>query len=219
MSDRDSPFSPDPVLGSLLGLGPLAVAARSLAEGLILGFGAALCALVLGAAIPPLRRQLPERFRAPASLILSTALALLYGLAAEAYFPVASAGLWLYLPLLAVNCLSLQAIRLSARQVARQAALQGEEGYQPVDVPLRFAIVLKGAGSYLVLASALGAFRELFGIGSLTLPGFGPDRFVLTLSSEAPLRLLVTPAGGFLLLGFLTALYRAILRARGRRIV
>lgn len=208
MSDREAPFTPNPVLGGLLGLGPLAAAARSLSEGLVLGLGAALCALILGAAIPPLRRQLPERFRAPASLLLAAALALLYGLAIEAYFPVSAAGLGIYLSLLAVNCLSLQAIRLSARQSDRK-----------IDSPVRYGIVARGAGSYFLVACFLGAIRELLGLGTLSLPGIGPDHVLLVISSEAPLRILATPAGGFLLLGFMTALYRAALRSRGRRII
>ncbi|HOX32807.1 MAG TPA: Rnf-Nqr domain containing protein [Spirochaetales bacterium] len=212
MREDAAPFTPNPVLAGLFGLGPLAVAARSLPEGLLLGLGAAFCALALGLAAPPLRRQLPERFRASASLILATAFAILYGQLIEAYFPVSAEGLGIYLPLLAVNCLSLQAIRQGARQGPRPSGPAAE-------APLRYGIIARGAGGYLAVAILLGALRELIGLGSLSLPGLGQNRLILLLSEEPPLRLIAAPAGGFILIGFLTALYRAALRASGRRIV
>lgn len=211
MSDRDSAFVPNPVLGGLMGLGPLAVAARSLSEGAILGLGTAFSTFALGMILPPLRKRLPERFRAPTSLALSAFLALLYSLVVEAYFPATAEGLWIYLPLIAVNCLCLHAIRLGAA-----ASERGQEKKRRL-----FSTLLCEALGYFIVASAFGAFREFCGLGTLTLLDFGPDglgtsRIVFT--EEPPLRLLVAPAGGFLVLGLMTAMYRGTLRLRGRRI-
>lgn len=207
MNNRDMPFVPNPALGGLLGLGALAAAANSLVDGLVLGAGAALSMLLLGALIPPLRRELPERFRAPASIALSMALAILYGLFIEAYFPISAEALWIYIPLLAVNCLSLHCIHVSASQGGRRSGSAGN-----------FAAITKSAAGYFIVALLLGAFREFAGLGTLTLPAFGAEGHRLVFTEEAPLRILVSPAGGFLVLGFMTALYRGTLRARGRRI-
>jgi electron transport complex protein RnfE len=207
MSDRASPFVPNPILGGLLGLGVLAAAARDLASGLALGAGAAISALILGAIVPPLRRQLPERFRAPASLAISVSIASVFGLLLEAYMPLCATGLWIYVPLLSVNCLGLQAIRLSASQDERRA-----EGAS------RYGAVAREAAGYFLVACLLGALREAAGIGTLTLPSLGQAQLSLVLIDRAPLRLLSAPAGGLILLGFMTALYRIALRAGGRRI-
>jgi len=211
MSDRAKPFIPNPVLGGLMGLGPLAVAARSLADGIVLGLGAALSSLALGALLPALRSRLPERFRAPASLALSTFLAMVYGLAVEIYLPIETSGLWIYLPLLAVNCLCLHSIRLSASPSERGPEKKGS-----------FGTIAQEATGYLVIACALGAFREACGLGTLTLPNLGSTSgggiMRIVFAPEPPLRLLAAPAGGFITLGLMTAVYRLALRIRGRRI-
>jgi Na+-translocating ferredoxin:NAD+ oxidoreductase RnfE subunit len=207
MSDRSRPFVPNPVLGGLIGAGPLVAAARSFSDGLVLGVGAALSALALEATLPALKREIPERFRAPASIALSASLAIVYGLAIEAYLPVVETGLWIYLPLLAVNGLSLHAIRMSSAQGESGIAGRG-----------RFGTIFREALGYLLVACFMGAFREACGLGTLTLPGFGSVAIRMVIADRPPLRLLAAPAGGFIALGLLTALYRGALRARGRRI-
>ena len=205
MSDRRKPFAPNPVLAGLFGLAPLAAAANDLPKGIALGLGAALAAILLGALLPTIRLQIPERFRAHVSLALSTAFALMYGLALEAWFPLVSASLWLYVPLVAVGCLSLHAIRSSS------SPARGEG-------PSRFGLIDKGAAGYFLVSVLLGAFREAAGEGALTIPTPDAEGLQVVLAASPPCRLLSSPAGGFMLLGFTVAAYRGILRLRGRRI-
>lgn len=206
MSDRREGFVPNPILAGLVGICPLIAVSRSLAEGVVYGLGAGLCALALGAFVPPARGIVPERLQAPASLTLSAALALGYGFLVRAYSASIAAGLWIYLPLLAVGGLSLSALRRGS-----SGDRMGPDGRS------RFGAIALEALLFLLTAAFVGGAREILGLGTLTLPtpGIVPARVVAV--DFAPLPILVSPTGGFILLAFLVAAYRAAVRAGARR--
>lgn len=206
MMDRREGFVPNPILAGLVGICPLIAASRSLAEGIVYGLGAALCALALGAALSPVRAMVADRLQAPALLALSASLAIAFGYGVRAYSPAIAASLWIYLPLLAVSGLSLSTLR--------RGSLPGRVG---PDGRSRIAAIALEALYFFLTAAFVGGARELFGLGTLTLPspGMAPVRIVLV--DFAPSRLLAAPAGGFIALGFLVAAYRAMIRAGGRR--
>ena len=203
---RDS-FIPNPVLAGLVGICPLIAVSKSLAEASVYGLGAALCAFALGALAPPLRTVIADRLQVPALLTLSSALALIYGLCARVYSPVIAAGLWIYLPLLAVSGLSLSTLRRSA-----------SPGRFGPDGQSRLGAVSMEALMFLFSAAFVGAAREPIGLGTLTMPAPGMALPRIVLADFAPLRILVSPAGGFILLGFVIAAYRAIARVGGRKL-
>ena len=205
MSDNRESFVPNPVLAGLVGICPLIAASRSLAEGTAYGLGAALCALAIGALGPPARSLIADRLQAPVTLAFSAALSLAYGYFIRAYSPVIAASLWIYLPLLAVSGLSLSTLRRGAYS----------ERFGP-DGRSRFGALAIEALTFLLVAAFVGALREIVGVGSLTLPTPGNKPLLVDIAGFAPLRLLVTPAGGFIFLGFLVAAYRAIAHS-GRR--
>jgi Na+-translocating ferredoxin:NAD+ oxidoreductase subunit E len=200
MDERLKPFVPNPVMGGLLGLCPLVAAADSFADGAVIGLGAALSALALGALLPLLRGVLPQRLRSPVAFILAASLAALYSVGVEAYSPALASGLGLYLPLTAVNCIIIATLRHSLR----------DEGSP-------FPWLLPTAAGYLLVALILSGLREFLGAGTLTLPSPGSPS-AIAFTQAPPLRLLVAPAGGFMLLGCFAALYRFVLRIKGRRI-
>ncbi len=208
MSAGREGFIPNPVFAGLVGICPLIAASRSLAEATIYGLGAALCALLLGAVALPLKSVIPDRLQAPSMLALSCSAALVYGYCAKIYSPAIAAGLWIYLPLLAVSGLSLGVLRRSSTSTDRI----GPDGQS------RFGAVAFEAVMFLFTAAIFGGARELIGLGTLTLPvpGLNPSR--IQLEDFAPLRLLVSPAGGFILIGFAVAAYRSIIRVSGRKL-
>jgi electron transport complex protein RnfE len=206
MSDTQDGFVPNPVLSGLIGICPLIAAARTFSEGVAYGLGAALCAVALGAALPLLKDRLPDRLRAPATLCLSAILALCYTAALGIYSPSIAAGLWIYAPLLAVSGLSLSIMRRGA----------AKERFRP-DGRSRFLDVLAEAALFLVTAALVGALRELVGLGTLSLPIQGPSPEIVQVIDFAPARIMVAPWGGFILLGFLVAAYRSIIRATRKR--
>jgi electron transport complex protein RnfE len=206
MSFEKEGFVPNPILAGLIGICPLVVAAKSFAEGAAYGLGATLCALLLGLLIPPARDFLPDRLQAPASLAISAALALIYALCLGMYSPALAAGLGIYLPLLAVSGLSLVALRLSSFP-----SRSGPDGQS------RLAVIAMQSAWFLVTSACVGAAREILGLGMLTIPTPGASLSRIAVADFSPLRILVSPAGGFILLGFLVALYRVTLRASGRK--
>jgi len=206
VNENQEGFIPNPVLSGLVGICPLIAASKSLAEGIVYGLGTAVCALVLGAVSPVIRAKLPDRLRAPATLGLSAFLALSYGFALKAYSPAIAAGLWLYIPLLAVSGLSLSVLRRGSAKNRFRADGRSRQ----IDVAVESLL-------FLVTAAIVGGTRELVGLGTLCLPTGGSSPAVLTIADFPPLKTLVSPAGGFILLGFLVAGYRAILKASRRR--
>lgn len=209
MSERRAPFVPNPVLGGLLGICPLVAAANTLANGLVLGVGAALSVALLALALPSIYAFVPDRLRAPSSLALSAAFALLIGTAVEAFSPVTARGLGVYLPLLAVNCVSLQALR--------RGPPNSDHGNLDGARRIGNASLLVEALGYAAAATLIGALRELAGAGTLSFPLPAGQSFLLSLADESPAPLFAAPAGGFILLGSLAALYRIATRGRGRK--
>jgi electron transport complex protein RnfE len=207
MSEGKDGFVPNPVLAGLVGICPLIAVSRSLAEATVYGLGAALCSIVLGAVAPPLRSVIADRLQAPAMLALSSALALVYGFLTRIYSPTIAAGLWIYSPLLAVSGLSLSTLRRSS--------LPGRIG---PDGQSRLGAVAFEAVMFLFSAAFIGAAREIVGLGTLTLPVPGPDLPRLYVADFAPLRILVSTSGGFILLGFVIAAYRTLARVSGRKL-
>ena len=206
MSDSQESFVPNPVLSGLVGICPLIAAANSLAEGVMYGLGTALCALAIGASVPLLKDRLPDRLRAPATLCLSAFFALCYAFALRLYSPTIAAGLWIYIPLLAVSSLSLL--------VLRRTSSKGRFG---TDGRSRLVDIAVEALLFLLTATVVGGLRELIGLGTLSIPTQGPSPARFFFTEWAPLRILVSPAGGFIFLGFLVAVYRTIIRATRRR--
>jgi Na+-translocating ferredoxin:NAD+ oxidoreductase subunit E len=206
MSETAEGFVPNPVLSGLVGVCPLIAAAKSFAEGIVYGLGAALCAIALGATVPLIRGVIADRLKAPATLALSGALAMIYSLCVRIYSPTIAAGLWIYLPLLSVGGLSLSVLRRSSSSL--RPGLEGKS--------LLGAIALEGL-LFILTSAFVGGLREIIGLGTLTLPSPGLSLARIAVTDFAPLRLLVSPAGGFILLGFIVARYRSIVRMAGRR--
>jgi Predicted NADH:ubiquinone oxidoreductase, subunit RnfE len=207
MIEAKESFVPNPLLSGLLGICPVIAACRSLADGVALGLGVAVCAILLGAIVPPARAVIADRLQAPATLALSAAIALAYGSALRMYSPALAAELWIYLPLLSVSALSLHTIR-------RCSSIDriGPDGRS------RLAVVSIESLLFLLTASLFGCGREAIGLGTITLPSPGMSCLSFHIADSAPLRILVSPAGGFILMAFIVATYRAAIGASGRRL-
>lgn len=164
-----------------------------------------------------------------AVLIVSTAAALLLGLAAprrqgrvrwflslvvsaavvtgvqvlfDAFAPGAAASLGLYLPVLAVNCLIVCRTELAARGEPAGSALRSS---------LRAGVEL--AAAILVIA----AVREALGNGTLTLFPAGSFDGILVIAASAPARAAGLAFGGLLAAGYLAAAVAGFRRASAHR--
>jgi electron transport complex protein RnfE len=200
MDKENEAFLPNPILGSLIGLCPVIVVTGNFASGSIVALGILLSTLALGALMPALRSLFAERLRAPMAFGLAGVFAALYSIGVEAYSPLLFSITGVFLPLIAVNCIVLATLRRGIRNEGSLAPW-----------------MMKSAFLYFVTMIAISAFREIVGAGRLTLPLPGELAQSILLFGSPPLRLLTAPAGGFILLGCLAALYRVVQRSLRRK--
>ena len=206
MNQGGNGFVPNPILSGLIGICPLIAVSRSLAEGTIYGLGAAMCAVALGTIAPLVRAFIADRLHAPATLVFSAVIAIAFSFCIRIYSSTIATGLWIYLPLLAVSGLS-----LSTLQHGFLTDRFGPDGRS------RFVAVALEGLMFFLTAAFVGGAREIISFGTLTLPTPGMEPLRLVVTGISPLRIFVSPAGGFIFLGFLVAVYRSTVRAIHRR--
>ncbi len=196
-------FRENPVLVFLLGLCPALAVSIRVADGIVLGLGVLF--VMPGAALlaKPLSRVSREGLRAFLSAVSVAALVTVFDLLAGWGFPLERSRLGIYVPVLAANCLILGRLAMNTRP--------GGNGD-----PLTDAVGLAlGFGGSLLLISVL---REAIGAGRLTLFSVGRFDGTVFLGGLAlsPAGLLVLPAGGLILLGYLVGLRKAVAEREGR---
>jgi len=185
----------NPLLVYLVGLCPALAVSDRLIDALLLAAVMLFALLGTGIASAGLERLTPPKLRLPMRLLLASALVTAAHRFLWAFAPTLTAGLGIYLPLLAVNCLVLGSSGLgSIGQAARESAGSGAA----------FAVAL------VVIALA----REVLGAGTITLFPIGLFRGVLHIRGLKPARVLAAAPGALLLLGYASALVRWRTRRR-----
>lgn len=173
----------NPALRQMLGLCPTLAVTTAVFNGLGMGLATTFVLVCSEVAVSLLRRLIPSSVRIPAFITIIASFVTLVMMLVEAFLPDLNDALGIYLPLIVVNCIVLgRAEMFASKHGPAQAALDG----------LGMGIGFTGA---LVLMSAI---RELLGAGTLCgltiLPPF-----------IEPMLIMVTPAGGFAVLGLLIA--------------
>lgn len=179
----------NPLVAYLVGLCPALAVSNRLANALLLGAVMLFALLGTGIASVALERLVPPRLRLPARLLVASALVS----AAQRFLwvlaPTLGAGLGIYLPLLAVNCLLLGSAGAgSLSQGALEAAGRG--------------------AAFAVALACLALVREVLGAGTITLFPVGRFGGVLSIRGLPPARVLAAAPGALLLLGYASALAR-----------
>lgn len=191
----------NPVLGVALGLTTALTVTSSLSSGLFMSL-LTLVLVILASLLGGLVKKIaPSEILIPVNVILVAFLAKLGQLLVEAYAPLLSNQVGLFLPLLAVNSLIL---------FATGAMTVKEES---------FGMILKKgltAGVAYVLALTVVSFlRELLGTGGITLvePFNGNELFSLSLiPKEYTLSLFTNPSGALLVVALVAALFAFVTR-------
>ncbi len=195
-------FKDNPMFSLFLGLCPALAVSTRLSHALVLSV-AVLCVMPASALlIQPLRLALGRtrigtRTRTLLSVVVIGACVTAVDLLLAAWLPEERTAIGFYLPVTAANCLLF----------GRTAVFSwNARGRKAVADALGLAI---GFSAALIL---LAAARELLGEGTLTVLPVGTfkGRLDLRSLSEAPVRLLVLPAGGLLALGYLVGLARLL---------
>lgn len=178
----------NPVFVQVLGMCPTLAVTTSLINGLSMGLATTFVLVASGLAISSLRKLIPDQVRIASFMIIISSFVTVVKLLFEAHIPTISSQLGPYLPLIVTNCIIL----------GRQEAFASKK---PVGRSLLDAIGM-GVGFALALV-VLGGVRELLYQG--TIGGFQ----VLGTWYKSMV-IMVMPAGAFISLSLLVALFQRI---------
>ena len=180
----------NPVLVQLIGMCPTLATTTSLQNGLGMGLAATAVLVCSNAVISLLRKYIPSKVRIAAYVTIIAGFVTAVDLLMQAFLPELSKSLGLFIPLIVVNCIIL----------ARAEAFASKN---PVLPSIGDGIAM-GLGFTFALA-ILSTIREILGTGCLLgIPLFGENYQAMIM--------MILPAGGFLTLGFVIALFQKILK-------
>lgn len=178
----------NPVFVQVLGMCPTLAVTTSVVNGLGMGMATSFV-LVSAALIASIMKSLvPGEVRIPVYAVIIATFVTIADLVLRAFFPPLSVSLGPYVPLIVVNCIIMGRI----------------EAFATRNGPLPSVVDALGMGAGFTLSlMVLGAVREIFGNGSI----FGFDLFG---PSFNPVLVMIMPAGAFLTLGVLMAIFNAV---------
>lgn len=190
-------FRENPLIAHLAGLSPALMVSTHLVYGFTIGVGMIGVTIASVSTLYPLRGYLTRRAGLTATLVVVATYVTIFQRILELINPYVLEKLWIFLPILAVNCVILYTTH-------RRAGSYGE-------------LLVEGFGRSLGYAGALllvSVLRELLAFGTLT--------FAITPQGEQVVQLLpggVLPvagylAGGFMLLGYLRAGFQRAMLAK-----
>jgi len=178
----------NPIFALVLGMCPTLAVTTSSKNGLGMGIAATVVLLGSNFAISLLRKVIPEKIRIPAYITIIAGFVTILQFVLKAYFTDLDKSLGIFIPLIVVNCIIL------AR--AEMFASKNNVIYSVLDA--------LGMGIGFTLALFLvGTIREILGSGTI----FGFD---ISFGVIPQATLFILPAGGFLVLGLLMALYNKL---------
>lgn len=172
----------NPTFVQLLGMCPTLATSTSLLNALGMGAAATFVLICSNFVISVLRKLIPEKIRIAAYIVIIAGFVTVIDLSLQAYIPVLSNSLGLFIPLIVVNCIILaRAESFASKNKPLPSVLDG---------------LSMGIGFTLAL-SCVATVREVLGAGTiLGISIFG---------GIAPLTIFALPAGGFMVLGFFIA--------------
>ncbi len=176
----------NPIFVQLIGLCSTLAVSTTLANGLGMGLAVTIVLMCSNLVISLLRKIIPNQIRIAAFIVVIAGFVTIVDLSMQAWLPELSESLGIFIPLIVVNCLIL----------ARAEAFASKNG------PFASLVdgLTQGVG-FTIAISLISAVRELIGSGSL----LGVPVFT---ESYTPVIMIILPAGGFLTLGILMALFQ-----------
>ena len=199
----------NPIFMQTIGLCPTLATSTSLSNAIGMGVAATVVLICSNVVISALRRFIPDKVRIAAFITIIAAFVTTIDLALQAFVPSLAASLGLFLPLIVVNCIILgRAEAYASKNAVLPSALDGV----CMGLGFTFALVL------------MGFFRELLGAGTILsglstllpfLAGVIPaEGFAVPFLSTNPMVMMILPAGGFLMMGFIFAAIQKIMAGK-----
>ncbi len=187
----------NPIFILLLGLCPALAVTHHFESAYIMGFCVIVVLIFSNITISIIRKLVPENVKIPVYIIIIATFVTTIDMLIKAYIPDLHATLGIYLPLITVNCIVLgRAIAVAGKENVKKSLLDA------IGIGLGFLLAL----------SLVGFIRELLAYNTITIMS---DLTKLTGYSlvykitpfDLKLVLFSSPAGAFLTLGFLLAIF------------
>ena len=185
----------NPTFRLLLGMCPTLAISTAAASGVGMGLATTFVLVFSNMVISLLRNIIPEKVRIPSFVVVIATFVTIIDLIIKAFLPSLSSTLGIYIPLIVVNCI------IFAR--AESFAFKN-----PV-LPSIFDGLGMGLG-FTCSLTILASVREIIGSGKW---------FGLQIMPEAykPMAMIVSPAGGFIMLGVMILIVNALVKIFEKR--
>lgn len=188
---RDALFYQNPILVQLLGMCSTLAITTSCSNAIGMGAAVTVVLTFSNILISLLRKLIPNQIRIAAFIVIISGFVTAVQLIIKAYFQSLDASLGVFIPLIVVNCIILaRAEAYASKNAVIPSALDG---------------IFMGIG-YTGALLILSAVRELAGYGSFFGISLFGDDFV-------GIQMFVLPAGAFILLGVMIAIFNRLLAA------
>ena len=180
----------NPVFVQFLGMCSTMAISINIQNGLGMGLAATAVLICSNVVISLLRKVIPGKVRIASYIVIVAGFVTAIDLLMQAYLLDLSESLGVFIPLIVVNCIILaRAEAFASKNKVLPSAIDG---------------LAMGLGFTLAL-TIMSAVRELLGAGTLAGIQVMPEGY-------QPAMLLILPAGGFLTLGFLVAIFQKIMK-------
>lgn len=198
----------NPIFMQTVGLCPALATTTSLSNAIGMGVAATIVLICSNIVISALRRYIPDKVRIACFITIIATFVTMIDLALQAFVPSLAASLGLFLPLIVVNCIILGRAEAYA---SKNAVIPSARDGVCMGLGFTFALVL------------MGFFRELLGAGTVfaglsdLLPflSFIPaEGFAIPGLSANPAVMMILPAGGFLMMGFILAVIQKLMAGK-----
>ncbi len=184
----------NPIFRLVLGMCSVLAMSTSLTAAFGMSISVIVVMLCSNVVISLLRKVIPDQVRIPAYIIVIAAFVSMVQLLLQALLPDIYDQLGIYLPLIVVNCI----------------ILGRAEAFANKNTVLASAIDGLGMGvGYMFALMSIAAIREFFGAGTL----FGME---IIQDGVANVGLFIVPAGGFIVLGVLMAVWNKWAESKGQ---
>ncbi len=178
----------NPILVLMLGLCPLLAVSGTANDAFGMGVATIFVLVCSNLLVSLVRNFVPHQIRVPIFIVIISTFVTIIDLTMHGYQPELYKNLGIFVPLIVVNCM----------------ILGRSEAFAFRHRPLQALVDGLGMGiGFILVITTLGAIREIFGNGTITLF----NRELVSLGKNyQPALLFIMPPGGFLTLGFLMAL-------------
>ena len=183
---KEGVLTNNPIFVQLIGMCPTLATSTSLKNGIGMGLAVTFVLMCSNLVISILRKFIPSKIRIAAYIVIIAGFVTVVDLTLQAYMQELSSSLGMFIPLIVVNCI----------------ILARAEAFASKNAPLPSLIdgLTMGLG-FTVAISILSTVRELLGTGTI----YGVQVFG---QGYTPIIMMILPAGGFLTLGFLIAVFQ-----------